>query len=72
MALDECKLDDNNSDNMLSLHGFTVVCRDRNKQGGGVCVYLHDSLSIIKVSVYPKWQPRVVAASRSHVSYNPQ
>ena len=48
MAIDECKLDDNDSDNMLSLHGFTVVCRDRNKQGGGVCVYLHDSLSIIK------------------------
>ena len=28
--------------------------------------------SAFKVSVYPKWQPCVVAASRSHVSLSPQ
>lgn len=30
---------------MLSLQGYTIILRDRNKHGGGVCVYLHDSIS---------------------------
>ena len=34
LASNESKLDDNDSDNMLSLHGYTLVRRDRNKKGG--------------------------------------
>ena len=29
LAINESKLDDNNSDNMLSLHGYTLVCGDK-------------------------------------------
>ena len=48
LAINESKLGDNDCDNMLSLHGYTLVGRDRNKKGGGVCVYLRDSLYHLK------------------------
>ena len=45
LAINESKLDENDSDQMLSLHGYTIIRRDKNKHGGGVCVYLRDSIS---------------------------
>ena len=45
LAINESKLDESDSDQMLSLHGYTIVRRDRNKRGGGLCVYLRDSIS---------------------------
>ena len=45
MAIYESKLDDNDSEKMLSLSGYKLVRRDRNKQGGGVFVYERHSLS---------------------------
>ena len=36
---------ESDSDQMLSLHGYTIVRRDRNKRGGGLCAYLRDSIS---------------------------
>jgi len=45
LAIKESKLDERGSDQMLSRHGYTIVRRDKNKCGGGPCVYLRDSIS---------------------------
>jgi len=61
LAINESKLDDNDSDNMLSLRGYTLVRRDRNKQGGGVCVYLRDSLSFKRLHDFEEQNLELIA-----------
>ena len=61
LAINESKLDDNDSDNMLSLHGYTLVRRDRNKKGGGVCVYLRDSLSFKRLYEFEEQNLELIA-----------
>ena len=60
LAINESKLDDNDSD-MLSLHGYTLVRRDRNKKGGGVCVYLRDSLSFKRLHEFEEQNLELIA-----------
>ena len=45
LALNESKLDENDSDQMLSLNGYTIVRRDRDKRGGWICVYVRGAIS---------------------------
>lgn len=45
LAINESKLDQNDSDESIALTGYTVERRDRNKQGGGVCVYLRNAVN---------------------------
>ena len=61
LPINDSKLDDNDSDNMLSLHGYTLVRRDRNKKGGGVCVYLHDSLSFKRLHEFEEQNLELIA-----------
>lgn len=52
LAIYESKLDDNDSEKMLSLSGYKLVRRDRNKQGGGVFVYERHSLSFNELNEF--------------------
>ena len=61
LAINESKLDDNDSDDMLSLHGYTLVRRDRNKKGRGVCVYLRDSLSFKRLYEFEEQNLELIA-----------
>ena len=61
LAINESKLDDNDSGNMLSLHGYTLVRRDRNKKGRGVCVYLRDSLSFKRLYEFEEQNLELIA-----------
>lgn len=45
LAINESKLDQNDSSESMALLGYTLERRDRNKHGGGVCVYLRDSVN---------------------------
>lgn len=45
LAIDESKRNDADRDGLLNLPGYTVIRRDRNKFGGGVCVYLRGSIT---------------------------
>ena len=45
LTINESKLDENDSDSSITLSGYNLERRDRNKQGGGVCVYLRNSLN---------------------------
>ena len=62
LAINESKLDDNDSDNMLSLDGgYILVRRGKNKQGGGVCVYLRDSLSFKRLHEFEEKNLELIA-----------
>lgn len=45
LAVNETRLDDSVTDNMIAVKGYSVVRNDRNRRGGGVCVYLRNSIN---------------------------
>ena len=48
LAINESKLDLVDSDQLVNLEGYTIVRRDRNKLGGGVCYYLRNTITFSK------------------------
>ena len=45
LAINESKLDLVDSDQLVNLEGYNIVRRNRNKQGGGVCFYLQNTIT---------------------------
>ena len=45
IRISETWLDDNISDNELKITGYALERKDRNRHGGGVCLYIKDNLS---------------------------
>ncbi|OWF43390.1 hypothetical protein KP79_PYT24916 [Mizuhopecten yessoensis] len=50
LALTESKLDSSTDPPDISIHGYSAYRRDRNKHGGGVIVYVKDSLTVVDES----------------------
>ena len=44
LAVSETKLDSEITDNLLEIEGYTLHREDRNRSGGGVAVYVRNSL----------------------------
>ena len=40
LALDETRLDDTLTDNLMFVNNYDLVRTDRNRQGNGVCLYV--------------------------------
>ena len=45
LAINETKLDSHDSNFLLTIPGFKLERRDRNKHGGGVCFYIRSSIN---------------------------
>ena len=45
LALNETKLDSKTEDEQVSIPGYTVLRCDRNSHGGGMAIYLRDTLN---------------------------
>ena len=45
LALNETKLDSKTEEEQVSIPGYTVLRCDRNSHGGGVAIYLRDTLN---------------------------
>ena len=43
LAINESKLDDKINDGAVSLDGYEILRKDRNRNGGGVALYLRNS-----------------------------
>ena len=39
LALNETRLDSSISDDLVSIDGYDLIRADRNRNGGGVCIY---------------------------------
>ena len=46
-AINESKIDDSITDGEISIPGFNLIRKDRNRTGGGVVLYIKESLSYI-------------------------
>ena len=40
LALNETRLDSSISDELLAMDGYDIIRADRNRNGGGVCIYI--------------------------------
>ena len=40
LALNETRLDSSISDDLVSIEGYDILRSDRNRNGGGVCIYV--------------------------------
>ena len=68
IAFNETRLDPNITDNMVSLHGYDVIRKDRSRNGGGVCIYLRSSTNykIRKDLVPPELEAVCVEIIKPH------
>ena len=48
LAINETKLDQFDPDSIINIDGYTCVRKDRNKDGGGVCIYLRNTINFIR------------------------
>lgn len=48
LAINETKLDQYDADSLINLPGYTCVRQDRNKSGGGVCIYIRNSINFTR------------------------
>ena len=46
LAINETKIDNTVSDNEISIPGYHHIRKDRSRHGGGVLLYVHESLSL--------------------------
>ena len=44
-ALNETRLDHSISDDLVSIPNYDIIRNDRNRNGGGVCIYIRNSIS---------------------------
>ncbi len=52
LALNETRLDNMLSDDLMSVHNYDLIRTDRKRQGGGVCLYIRSNLNYLKVAPY--------------------
>ncbi|XP_072017060.1 uncharacterized protein [Amphiura filiformis] len=45
VAISETWLDESVPDNEINIQGYAVPCHDRDREGGGVCVYVHNDIA---------------------------
>ena len=50
LAINESKLDDKINDGSVSLNGYEILRKDRNRNGGGVALYLRTSINYVNRS----------------------
>jgi hypothetical protein len=48
LAVSETWLDDSVTDEEVTVPGYSVVRKDRNREGGGVCLYIRDNICFNK------------------------
>ena len=49
-SLNESRLDDSVQDSEIRINHYKLIRKDRNRQGGGVAIYIHESLSNRQIS----------------------
>ena len=44
LAVNETRLDSTITDNLVHIDGYSIIRKDRNRNGGGVCIYLRSNI----------------------------
>ena len=45
LAVNETRLDSAITDNLVHIDGYSILRKNRNRNGGGVCIYLRSSIN---------------------------
>ena len=45
VAINETRLDPTIADNLVQIDGYSILRKDRNRNGGGVCLYLRSTIN---------------------------
>ena len=61
-------LSDDISDNEVSLEGYQVILLDRNRHGGGILIFVHDSLVSKVVMAGPSSLELLIISVSNHVN----
>ena len=48
LTLNETRLDNTLTDDSFFIHNYDLIRTDRNRQGGGVCLYIRNNIIIYK------------------------
>ena len=48
LALNKTRLDSSISDDLISVDGYDLICANRNRNGGGVCIYARCNINYLK------------------------
>ena len=56
------------SDNEVSLEGYQVICLDRNRHGGGILIFVHDSLVSKVVMAGPSNLELLIISVSNHIN----
>ena len=46
-SINETRLDESIDDGLINISGYEILCKDRNRMGGGVAIYYRDNLNVI-------------------------
>ena len=49
IAFNETRLDSSINDNMVHINNYDLICKDRSRNGGGVCIFLPNSINYIYI-----------------------
>jgi hypothetical protein len=49
-AINETRLDCTISDDLVSVPNYDIIRSDRNRNGGGVCIYINNAISYCNLS----------------------
>ena len=50
LAINETKIDNLVPDNEIRISGYNIIRKDRNRNGGGVLMYIHESITFLERS----------------------
>ena len=48
LSINEAKIDNSVSDNEIRINGYNIIRKDRNRKGGSVLMYIHESITFLE------------------------
>ncbi|CAH3183206.1 unnamed protein product [Porites lobata] len=55
LAVNETRLDSTITDNLVHTDGYSILRKDRNRNGGGVCIYLRSNINYcLRNEIFPR------------------
>ena len=67
LAINETKLDQFDPDSIINIDGYTCVRKDRNKDGGGVCIYLCNTINFIRKPCFEQDGLEIISSVHSRL-----
>ena len=71
LAINETKLDEFDTDLQINIEGYTCLRRDRTKSGGGVCIYIRNSINFSRKTIFEDSDLEMISIEINKPQSNP-